>query len=271
MQKQKQYLKSCLLIGLFFILGCGGGDDDMIPGPDPDRPRTSTDVINDFNNLSINEGINDLELESLIEGVFWKFRLIVPAGATADNRRPLVLRLHGGARAGVASAHLSTACLVEPAFEGKDVFILSPNSNGDLWYEQINQVQALALMDLTTSRFNIDQKKVVLTGYSDGGNGSWFYAQYYEDLITAAIPLASSYNTTNSSGQTNKINVPLYVIHGTEDDLFPIDITKSFVDESVAAGSDITFVTADGLVHNEPCTYIDYMKDAVEWLETEVW
>ena len=274
MQKFKWNLKPLLFISFIFILlSCGGGDDDISPGPGPDPilPRTSEDVINDFNNLTINVGINDLELESVVEGVFWKFRLIVPAGATADNKRPMVLRLHGAAQAGGETAHQSTACLVEPAFEGKDVFILSPNSNGALWYEQSNQVQVLALLDLTTSKFNIDEDKMVVTGYSDGGNGSWFYAQYYENLVTAAIPMASSYNSSNSSGEVNKINVPLYVIHGSEDDLFPIDITKGFVDESVEAGSDITFVVADGLVHNDPCAYLDYMKDAVEWLENDVW
>lgn len=267
-------MKPLLLLSLVFsMLSCGGGGDD---GPDnppdpPDLPRSAQDVIDDFNNLTINIGTNDLVLESLVEGVFWNFRLIVPEGATAANKRPLVLRLHGAAQANSATAHQSTACLVEPGFEGKDVFILSPNSNGDLWYEQNNIVQVLALLDLTTSNLNVDSDKVVITGYSDGGNGSWFFAQYYETLFSAAIPMATSYDTASSSGAINKINVPLYVIHGSEDDLFPLETTQAFVDESIAAGSDITFVVADGLVHNEPCTYLDEFKEAVSWLETEVW
>lgn len=264
-------MKPLLLLSLVFLmLSCGGGGDD---GPDnppdpPDRPRSAQDVIDDFNNLTINIGTNDLVLESLVEGVFWNFRLIVPEGATAANKRPLVLRLHGAAQANSATAHQSTACLVEPGFEGKDVFILSPNSNGDLWYEQTNIVQVLALLELTTSNLNVDSDKVVITGYSDGGNGSWFFAQYYETLFSAAIPMATSYDTFNNPG---KINIPLYVIHGSEDDLFPLETTRAFVDESIAAGSDITFVVADGLVHNEPCTYLDEFKEAVSWLETEVW
>ncbi len=274
MKKLNFYMKPLLLAGIFFLLlSCGGGDDGPPPdpGPGPPEPRSVQDIIDDFNKLTINVGTNDLQLESLVEGMFWNFRIIVPEGATSSNKRPLVVRLHGAAQGGSASAHKSTECLVEPAFEGKDVFILSPNSNGALWYEQENIVQLLALMDLTTSNLNIDADKVVMTGYSDGGNGSWFYAQYYENLITAAIPMATSYNTMSSSGIVNKINVPLYVIHGSEDDLFPLDITKGFVDESIAAGSDITFVVADGLVHNDPCAYVDELKKAVEWLDTDVW
>lgn len=261
----------CLFLSL---ISCGGGDDDgpIPPPPDPDPlPRTAQDVIDDFNALNFAVGTNDVQLESLVEGIFWNFRLIVPEGATAANKRPLVVRLHGAAQSGSPTAHQSTSCLVEPAFEGKDVFILSPNSNGALWYEQVNIVQVLALVDLVTSNLNVDADKVVMTGYSDGGNGSWFYAQYYESLISAAIPMATSYNTANSAGEINQINVPLYVIHGSADDLFPLDITQGFVDESIAAGSDITFVVADGLVHNEPCDYGEELSKAVNWLYNDIW
>ncbi|MGI9531330.1 dienelactone hydrolase family protein [Lutimonas sp.] len=270
------FFKNPLLICILFLslISCGGGDDDG-PIPDPPDPtplpRSAQDVIDDFNALNFNVGTNDVQLESLVEGIFWNFRLIVPEGATAANQRPLVVRLHGAAQSGSTTAHQSTACLVEPAFEGKDVFILSPNSNGMLWYEQANIVQILALMDLVTSNLNVDEDKVVMTGYSDGGNGSWFYAQYYQDLISAAIPMATSYNTANNAGEINKINVPLYVIHGSEDELFPLDITEGFVDESKDAGSDITFVIADGLVHNEPCDYQDELDKAVDWLYNDIW
>ena len=277
MKKFQFYLKPMLLSCIFLlILACGGGDDGPEPGPIPDpdpdpQPRTSQDVIDDFNALTINVGTNDLQLESLVEGVFWNFRIIVPEAASDSNKRPLVIRLHGAAQSGSSTAHKSTECLVEPAFEGKDVFILSPNSNGVLWYEQANILQILALSDLVVSNLDIDPAKVVMTGYSDGGNGSWFYSQFYPDLISAAIPMATSYNTKRSNGDLIKIEVPLYVIHGSEDDLFPHDITQAFVEESIGAGSDITFVVADGLVHNEPCAYVDELKTAVVWLETEAW
>lgn len=276
MKKLQFYIRPILLFTVFFLsISCGGSDDDPGPGPDPipdpiPQPRTSQDVIDDFNALTINVGTNDLQLESVVEGVFWNFRIIVPEGASSSNQRPLVLRLHGADQSGSPEAHKSTACLVEPAFEGKDVFILSPNSSGFRWYEEPNNIQIRALLDLTTTRFDIDTEKTVMTGYSDGGNGSWFFAQFYPNLFSAAIPMASSY-LPQSNNDINNIKVPLYVIHGSEDDLFPLDKTQGFVDEYIAAGSDITFVVADGLVHNEPCAYVDELKKAVVWLETEVW
>ena len=274
MKKFQFYIRPILLFTVFFLsISCGGSDDGPDPDPIPDpvpEPRTSQDVIDDFNALTINVGTNDLKLESLIEGEFWNFRIIVPEGSSSSNKRPLVLNLHGAARANSTTAHQSTACLVEPAFEGKDVFILSPNSNGFDWYDQTNIVQVLALVDLVTTNLNVDENRNVVTGYSDGGNGSWFFADYYENLFDAAIPLASSYDVRATS-DGGEIKVPLYVIHGSADEHFPLEETELFVSLSKEAGSDITFVVADGLIHTAPCDYLPYFKDAVSWLEQEVW
>lgn len=260
------------LILLLSFISCGGDDDGPDPDPDPQPvARTLQDIIDDFNDLTINVGTNDLQLETIVEGVFWNFRIIVPEGATSSNLRPLVVRLHGAAQSGSATAHQSTACLVEPAFAGKDVFILSPNSGGLLWSERPNTDQIQILLQLTNNRFNTDIDKVVMTGYSDGGTGSWFYAQYAENLITAAIPMASSYFVKDGNDEVVKINVPLYVIHGSDDELFPVEITEAYVDEHIAAGTDARFVVADGLVHVDPCAYEAELKKAVDWLYTEVW
>lgn len=259
------YILSVVILSIFFI-SCGGNDDST-PAP---TPRTAEDVRNDFKNLTFNVGINDVSLESVVEGVFWKFRVIVPEGASSSNKMPLVMRLHGAARSNNSDAHKSTDCLVVPGFEDLDTYIISPNSNGSFWYDEPNIVQILALLDLAKENLHIDSNKVVAMGYSDGGNGSWFFAQYYSSLFSAAIPMATSYNTENSSGISG-IATPLYVIHGSDDTLFPLETTQGFVDASIAVGSDIEFVIADGLGHLDVCDYVSYLKDAVAWLEAEVW
>ena len=262
------YIKfiSFIILSIFFI-SCGGDD----PITEPDEPRTAEDVREDFRNLTFNVGINDLTIESIVEDVFWKFRVIIPEGASSSNKMPLVMRLHGGARSGHAEAHKSTDCLVVPGFEDIDAYIISPNSSGSFWYDKPNIVQVLALLDLAKENLHIDKDKVVAMGYSDGGNGSWFFAKYYSNLFSAAIPMATSYDSENSSGMIEPTTTPLYVIHGADDDHFPLDITQGYVEESIEAGSDIQFVVAEGLGHLDVCDYVPHLKDAVVWLENEIW
>lgn len=255
-----------LLLVVVGLTSCGVSNDDS-----SSADRTADDVISDFQNLSIQPGVNDLVLESTVSGVFWSFRIIAPEDASETNKRPLVLSLHGGAANIAPNAHKSTGCMVEPAFESLNAYIISPNSNGFLWYGQNNQVQVLALLDLAKTYLPVDETKVVITGYSDGGNGSWFYAQYYSDLFSAAIPMATSYNPEASDGVVPKINIPLYVIHGENDELFPLAQTEEWVNQSKNAGTSIEFVIASGLNHYEVCNYVDYLTTATNWLQNEVW
>ena len=262
-------MKSFIYFYLSFILlvlSCNKPNDNLV---EDIGPRTADDVISDFKNLNMVPGINDFTLESLNEGYYWNFRIIVPTDVSETNKKPMIFSLHGGAQNISQNAHKNTDCLITPGLENIiDSYIVSPNSNGALWYEQVNQVQILALFDLMTSNLPIDLNRTAITGYSDGGNGSWFYAQYYPSMFSAAIPMASSYNTAKNDGSIEKIDIPLYVIHGEDDQLFPIGITQGFVDASISAGSNIEFVTATGLDHYSVCDYVPYFRDAAQWLNT---
>ena len=129
----------------------------------------------------------------------------------------------------------------------------------------------MALLDLAITYLPIDPTKVLITGYSDGGNGSWFYAEYFSELFSAAIPMATSYNPKDSEGVVPKLNIPLYVIHGENDDLFPLAQTQEWVNLLITAGSSIEFVIASGLTHYQFCEYASYLEDAVGWVQTGVW
>ncbi|MDC9722686.1 MAG: dienelactone hydrolase family protein [Urechidicola sp.] len=262
-------LKVASVLFLFLIVASCGSDDDDGPATAP--IRTADDVRADFQNLTINVGVNDLTLESIVAGQFWNFRIIVPASASSTNKVPLVFRLHGGATGTNVNAHKTTDCLVEPGFATMDAIIVSPNSNGIQWYEELNIVQVLALVEMVTVNLDVDATRTVVMGYSDGGNAAFFFSQYYSSLFTAAIPMATSYATSSQSGVVHQFAKPIYAIHGSDDELFSLATTQGYIDDSVAAGSDITFVVADGLTHFNSCDYVPYLQNAVAWLENTVW
>jgi len=244
---------------------------DVIVDPDPDPgPRSLADIQEDFSNINFEVGVNDVSLENLTGGN-WTFRVIMPDVDFTNNDRPLIITLHGCAACGLSpEAHKGTACLAEPGFAALDAIIISPNSNGEIWITQNNYNQVLTLVDLASTYLPVDTEKIAVHGYSDGGNGSWFYAETLFDKFSASIPMASHYITTND-GVGRLIPMPLYVIHGENDELFPVDDVQGWVDASVTSGSDITFVIAPELTHIEPCNYIDYLKVAADWLVNSVW
>ena len=268
MKKNNHFTKiNYLFLLILLFTSCGPNET----GIEETGPRTADDVRKDFENLTITPGINDITLETTTENVFWKFRIVAPDNASSTNKRPLILSLHGGARNVLPDAHKSSSCILSSGFDAFDAYVISPNSNGQLWFDQSNQAQVLALVDLASSYLHIDTTKIGITGFSDGGNGSWFFTQFFPSIFSAGIPIATSYNTADGNGIVNKIDVPLYVIHGSDDELFPIATTETFVNASIAAGSDIEFITASGLSHFSSCSeYLTYLQDAADWLDT-IW
>jgi predicted peptidase len=238
--------------------------DEEVPPP----ARTIIDVQNDFGDIDTSSGIHDETLEFLF-GKFWNFRVIAPQ-TTDGETYPLVLHLHG-ASGGNPDAHKSTDCYVEPGFEAIDAFIISPNGGAEQWNHFDNQEMVVNLLVMAQNYWPIDPDKIVVTGYSNGGNGSWFFGETQPSIISAAIPMASSYTTSHTDGSVRVMPIPMYVIHGENDDLFPVAETQNWVTQSVDAGSDLTFVVAPGLGHYEPCEYVPYLQDAVTWLTDVVW
>ena len=252
----------------FFLLSFSNckKDDDT---PEPPVVRTIEDVEADFSAIDISAGVHDETLE-FTGGKSWDFRVIAPP-TSGTQTYPLVIHLHGSAASGDVDAHKSTDCYVEPGFENMDVFIISPNSGGEIWNSLRNQEKVVNLVLLARNLWPIDMDKIIVTGYSDGGNGSWFFGETQPELFAAAIPMASSYSTISTDGSVRVMPIPMYVIHGENDDLFPVGNTQDWITQTNDAGSDITFVIAPGLEHNEPCSYVSYLEDAVVWLTENIW
>ena len=267
--KTQNHVFLVLLLCLGFI-GCNNTDDGVNGTPVPLLPRTVADVTADFISLDVQPGVNDFSLESLDRGVFWNFRVIAPADASETNKRPLAIALHG-ASGGSSTAHQNTSCYVEPGLAAIDAFIISPNASTYEWYEAFNQNQVIALTDLARTNWYVDTNKVLVTGYSNGGNGSWFFADFFPQYFTASIAMASSYDPERVDGSVPGIDIPLYVIHSDSDELFPVAQTQIFVDKAIDAGSTVEFVVVEGLSHYTPCLYVSHLQDAVNWVINEVW
>lgn len=250
---------------IVLITSCSSSDDNS----SQQDPRTYQDVQNDFSSIEFVTGNNDITLE-YADDYFWEFRVIMPDVDFTNNNRPLIISLHGCANCQSENPHLGTSCYVEEGYAALDAIIISPYSGDFLWYEVINQEKVLQLVDLASDFLPVDTSKIVIEGYSDGGIGAWYFGESRPETFSAAIPSASYYNTT-TNGIARVMPIPMYVIHGENDTLFPLEDVEMWVQASVDAGSDITLEVATGLDHYEPCNYVQYMENAAAWLQNSVW
>lgn len=247
---------------IFFSYSCDSMDDPIDP-----PIRTVEDIEVDFQAIDLSPGVHDVSLE-ILNGNFYHFRVIAPE-RDANENRPLVLAFHGANPS--PDAHQNTACYIEPGLAELNAFILSPYAEGGLWYEDENLEMMGDLIFLVKKYWPIEEDKIAVTGYSNGGNASWLFSKFQSSTISAAIPMASSYDVHELDGSVAVWDVPLYVIHGENDELFPVDITSGWVDATNNAGSDVIFVVAPDLGHYTPCEYVPYLEDAALWLKDSIW
>src|SRR5262245_50247525 len=111
--------------------------------------------------------VDTRSLELPGEAPIW-YSISIPDKYDGSKPVALVLALHfGGDPEGAGRAVLEM--LVAPALEKLGAIIIAPDSKGGGWNSAANDHAVNLLLDNTLKSYNIDRKKIVVTGYSAGG------------------------------------------------------------------------------------------------------
>jgi predicted peptidase len=195
------------------------------------------------------------------------FTLSVPPGYSAGTPAPLVVALHyrGVVTPFFGSEMLRT--LVAPALDSIHAVLVAPDCPADRWDDPDSEAAVLELIREIRRTYAIDPRKIVITGYSLGGIGTWYLAARHPDLFCAAIPMASS---TDAATAQQIRNIPLYVIHSAADELLPADRIRVIVDSLRQRGISVEYVELPEVDHFDYPAFIGPLRQAAAWLE-ELW
>lgn len=196
------------------------------------------------------------------------YTLSVPAGYAPERPAPLVVSLHYGGP--VLSPYYGRGLLetvVEPALRPLQALMLAPDCPARAWAEPACEDTVLALIEHVRASYAIDERRVVLTGYSKGGIGTWALAAKHPQRFSAAIAMAGRPPTALEAARWR---VPLYVIHAREDEVLPIGPTTEAVKQLRAAGWPVEFEILEGVTHYETHRFAAALGRAVAWLQ-RVW
>ncbi len=115
--------------------------------------------------------------------------------------------------------------------------------------------------------YAIDRDRVIVTGYSMGGMGTWYLASRHPGRFAAAIPMASA---PKSADLEAIAKLPLYAIHSRADTLVALSPTARAIAELKHAGAPAELVIVTDVPHFESFRFKEYLAQAVDWLE-KVW
>jgi predicted peptidase len=177
---------------------------------------------------------------------------------------PLVLALHfGGDSEGAGRSMLDI--LIEPALADLGAVIIAPDSLDGGWTTVTNERAVNALLAAVERSYAIDEKRVIVTGYSMGGAGTWYWAGKYPERFSAAIPVSG--RPTPSAGQWR---VPIFAVHSRNDEVNPIVPTEQRVAELRKQGVNAEIVVLTGVAHYETNRFVEGLRQAVPWIQ-QVW
>ena len=78
----------------------------------------------------------------------------------------------------------------------------------------------LALIEQVASRYVVDRDRILVTGFSLGGGGTWFFATRHADLFAGAIPMAGPIREISMDGLGS---MPVHIVHSRDDEVVPFE------------------------------------------------
>ena len=191
----------------------------------------------------------------------WIYNIFIPDSIN-QKPVPLIIALHGG-NGGTNAAEGFMECLPIPGLRHMNAIIFAPT--GGHWWGELNAKRVVEFVRLAKLHWPIDTNKVAVTGYSNGGTGSIFFAKNFPETFSAAIPMGGDFMEAICP------SIPTYLIHGSEDELYSSSQLKRIVDGLAAGNCDIQLQLVAGARHGSACQMRINLREAADWLEQEVW
>ncbi len=178
---------------------------------------------------------------------------------------PLVLALHYGGEVTPWFSMPYLEMLPEPAFERLGAIIIAPDCPGRGWGDPASEQAALALVRHALHNWPADPQRVVVTGFSMGGMGTWHLAARHPEIFSAALPVAGG----PSGGPP--VTIPLYAIHSRQDQVIDLGPAKKAVQEMKKRGVTARLVVLeDGPTHYSTAAFAPALRRGVKWVQ-QLW
>lgn len=196
------------------------------------------------------------------EGIDMAYAISVPKGDQSVPR-PLVLALHPGGERPPYYGSWFARLVVVPAVTDLAAIIVAPDCPTKTWAEPGADRAVMALLEKVIAEQNIDKRRVLVTGFSMGGRGTWYFSSQHPEFFTAAIPMAAS---TGEMPTETLAKMPTYIVHSRRDERVPFGPAEQNARELEKIGRVVTFEAVAELGHFQMGGYTPSLKRGVSWV-----
>ncbi|MGH6689951.1 MAG: phospholipase [Gammaproteobacteria bacterium] len=192
------------------------------------------------------------------------FSVYVPEWWDGETAMPLIVALHGGHGHGrdflwswLREARTRGAIVLSPTSRDRTWSILSP--------DDVDAPPLREMLAFVSGRYPVDPRRVLLTGMSDGATYT-FLCGLREDMpFTHLAPACGVLHPLLLDGRLGRArDLPIYLIHGALDWMFPVQMTRMSKEFLVTAGARLVYREIEDLSHIYPR---DENPRILDWLD----
>jgi phospholipase/carboxylesterase len=155
---------------------------------------------------------------------------------------------------------------------GHGAILVAPTATGRTWALQGDDTDTPNLnriLDFVRARWRLDPERLLLTGMSDGGTFSYVTGLESESPFTHLAPVAAAFHPmlAEMAEPARLRGLPIHIVHGALDWMFPVDLARQAERALTAAGADVTYLEIDDLSH---CYPREVNEAILDWLDRDL-
>ncbi len=215
--------------------------------------------------------IGRLAHRSNIDQTLQPYSVAIPPDYSPKVSYPLFVTLHGS---GVDERNLIIGMarvlyMQTSKRRWANFIILAPKARGlSDWYLGHSGKDVIECIEHIKKLYNIDEKKIILDGFSMGGYGAWRLSAIYPEVFRAVIIRSGAIHPPSIKEENildfldKKLDTEYFIVHGAKDNAVPVENARKGVEKLKELGISHRYLELKNAAHGN----YDKWDDIFEWL-----
>ena len=186
-----------------------------------------------------------------------QYAVTIPDNYDPSKKYQVRVQLHGGVMMRHSNVPPPNAGGIGALAGAEQIYIVPFAWDAEAWWTDDELLNLHAILDRAKRDYNIDENRVVLSGVSDGGTGTYYVAMRDTTPFASFLPL-NGFMMVLGAGDlvvdgplypNNMKNKPFFIVNGLRDPLYPVKTVEPYIEHYKAGGVAVDYHPQDA-AHN---------------------